>query len=168
MKVILYMATSLDGFIAKNGGDSNWTSDVDSKIFEQKIKEFGCIVVGHNTFKQFHGELYPVKGLTNIVVSKSSDGEKEEGVFFVKSPKEAIALAKSKDFEQIFLIGGGHVNGSFMREGLIDEIFVDVHPLVFGEGIKLFEGFGGDINLELLESKDLDKGQILLHYKVLK
>lgn len=168
MKVILYMAISLDGFVAKTGGDSDWVSDVDTPIFEQKIKDCGCIIVGHNTFKQFYGELYPVKGVMNIVVTKYSEVKNEEGVFFVKSPKEAASLAKSKNFEQVLLVGGGHINGSFMKEGLIDEIFVDVHPLVFGDGIKIFEGYEGDVKLELLESKNLDKGQILLHYKVIK
>lgn len=168
MKVILYMAISLDGFIAKTGGDSDWVSDVDTPIFEQKIKECGCIIVGHNTFKQFHGDLYPVKDVVNIVVSKSPELENEKGVFFVKSPEEAILLARSKKFEQVLLVGGGTINGSFLKEGLIDEIFVDVHPLVFGEGIKIFEGFEGDIKLELVDLKSLDKGQTLLHYKVIK
>lgn len=168
MKVILYMAISLDGFVAKTGGDSDWVSDVDTPVFEQKIKEFGCIILGHNTFKQFHSELYPIKGVTNIVISKSSEIKNEEGVFFVKSPEEAVNLAESKNFEQVLLIGGGHINGSFIKEGLIDEIFIDVHPFIFGKGIKIFEGFEGDVKLELLESKNLDKGQILLYYKVLK
>lgn len=168
MKVILYMAISVDGFIAKVGGDSDWVSGVDIPIFEQKIKESECIVVGHNTFKQFYGDLYPVKGVINIVVSKSPDVKNEEGVFFVKSPQEAVGLARSKGFEQVLLVGGGTVNGSFMKEGLIDKIFVDIHPFVFGEGIKIFEGFEGDVKLELLESKNLGRGQILLHYKVIK
>lgn len=168
MKVILYMAISMDGFVAKTGGDSDWVSDVDTPIFEQKIKECGCIIVGHNTFKQFYGDLYPIKGVVNIVVSKSSEVKNKGEVFFVKSPQEAVSLAKTKNFKQILLIGGGHINGSFLKDGLINEIIADVHPLVFGKGIKLFEGFGGDVKLELVDSKSLDKGQTLLHYKVIK
>lgn len=168
MKVILYMATSLDGFVAKTGGDSSWVSDVDIPIFEQKIKESGCIILGHNTFKQFYGEFYPVKNVTNIVVTTSLENKNEDNVIYAESPEEAVEIAKSKNFDQVLLVGGGNTNGSFLKSSLVDEIFVDVHPFVFGVGIKLFGNFEGDIKLELLESRNLDKGQILLHYKVIK
>jgi dihydrofolate reductase len=161
------MAVTADGFIAKTNGDSDWVSDVDTPIFEKKIKDIGCIVVGGNTYRQFKGQVYPAKNALNIVVSNVLES-KEDGVFFVKSPREAIELVRLKNFDRVLLVGGGHVNGSFLKEGLVDEVFVDVHPLVLGKGIKIFEGFEGVVKLDLLEFKNLDKGQILLRYKVIK
>lgn len=166
MKVILYMAISTDGYIAKKDGDSDWVSEIDSDIFNKKIKELGCIVVGRKTFDQYRGELYPVKGVTNIVVTTDKSIESEEDVVFVNSPREAIKAAKKKGYEKMLLIGGGTVNGMFLKEGLIDEIFLDVHPLVLGSGIKLFENCQVNIPLKLLNTSQLEGNQVLLHYVV--
>lgn len=65
------MATSIDGYIAKKNGDSDWVSEVDAANFEQKIKEMGCIIVGRKTFDQYQGDLYPVPDVTNIVLSSN-------------------------------------------------------------------------------------------------
>lgn len=162
------MAISVDGFIATQNGDSDWVSDVDIPIFEKKIKEFGCIVVGRKTFEQYQGKLYPVKDVLNIVVTNKTSVDLANNVVFAKSPSEAIKLAESKGFKQILLIGGGTINGSFLKENLIDEIFLDVHPLVLGKGIKLFENYEGKVKVDIVESTGLEKCQILLHYKVIK
>lgn len=166
MKVILYMAVSADGYIAKKDGDSDWVSEIDSAIFNKKTKEIGCIVLGRKTFDQYHGQLYPVKGVTNIVVTTDKTRRSEEDVVFVNSPQEVIQIAKEKGHDKLLLIGGGIVNGMFLNEGFIDEIFLDVHPLILGDGIKLFENCEVNIKLKLLEVKQLKENQVLLHYRV--
>lgn len=168
MKVILYAAVSADGFIATKDGDSDWVSEIDTPIFEAKIKEAGCLVVGRRTFDQYHGELYPLKGVLNIVLTTNTDRDPEDETVFVDSPKNAIEIAKEKGFGKIMVIGGGRTNGSFLKQNLIDEMFLDVHPLILGEGIKLFEAFEGNLKLSLIDRKDLSKSQTLLHYKVIK
>lgn len=169
MKITLYMATSIDGFIAKKDGDSDWVSPVDSGIFEQKIKEKGCIVVGRRTFNQYHGELYPVKGVTNIVLtSNKTETDNADEAIYVSSPEEAVKAAQGKGHTEILLIGGGTTNGLFLKAGLIDEVFLSVHPLILGDGIKLFENSEVNLSLEKLEAKELDEGLTQLHYKVRK
>lgn len=161
------MAISADGYIAKKDGDSDWVSEIDSTIFKRKIKEIGYIVLGRRTFEQFYGDLYPVKEAINIVVTTDKSRKSaEKNVVFVETPAGAIKAAKDRGCEQILLIGGGTVNGMFLKEGLIDEIFLDVHPLILGEGIKLFENCEVNIPLKLLEVKQLEGSQVLLHYKV--
>ncbi len=168
IKVILYMATSVNGYIAKEDGDSDWVSEVDSKIFEKKIEEAGCIIVGRKTFDQYHGDLYPVGDATNIVLtSDTTRQDKNKNVVFVFSPKEAIQIAEQKGHDKVLLIGGGQVNGSFIDDDLIDEIFFSVHPLALGEGIKIFENFKKQVDLKFIDSKELGEGLIQLHYKVL-
>lgn len=163
------MAISIDGFIAKKDGDSDWVSPVDSANFEQKIKEKGCIIVGHRTFDQYQGDLYPVKDVTNIVLTSDSSLKSEkDNVVYAQSPSEAIKLVQRRGHDKALLIGGGTTNGLFLREGLIDEIFLSVHPLILGNGIKLFEGVETDIKLEFLDQKKLGEGLIQLHYQVSK
>lgn len=164
------MAVSIDGYIAKSDGDSEWVSDVDSVVFNKKIQEFGCIIIGRRTFDQFHPGIYPVKGVTNIVITTddSRKSEWENVIFINKTPKEIIKLAEDKCHDKVLIIGGGTINGMFLKEDLIDEIFIDVHPLILGKGIKIFENVEVFKNLELLETKHLDGGLILLHYNVVK
>lgn len=167
MKVTLYMAISIDGYIAKNDGDSDWVSEVDSRNFEKKIEETGCIVVGRKTFEQFYDVLYPVEGVTNIVVtSDASRQDKNQNVTFVSSPQEALRVAMQKGHDKVLLIGGGHVNSAFVRDNLIDEVLLCVHPLIIGEGIKIFEHFGKQVHLDFIGSKEMGEGLVQLHYKV--
>jgi dihydrofolate reductase len=166
MKVTLYMAISIDGFIAKKDGDSEWVSPVDSENFEAKIKEKGCIVLGRRTFDQYRRELYPVKGVTNIVLSSKAPDEKVEGTIFATSPREALRVAEEKGHSEVLLIGGGRTNGALLNENLIDELILSVHPLVLGEGIKLFEGSEENLDLELLHKQRLSEGLIQLYYEV--
>jgi len=169
MKVTLYMAISIDGFIAKKDGDSDWVSPVDSANFEQKIKEKGCIIVGRRTFDQYRGDLYPVKNVLNIVLTSSSSQKSgEDNVAYAQSPSEAVKIAQEKGHEQALLIGGGTTNGLFLKEYIIDEVFLSVHPLILGDGIKLFEKVETDIKLELLDQKELGEGLMQLHYRVIK
>lgn len=168
MKVIQYNAITIDGFIATPSNDSEWVSDVDVEIFDAKIKEVGCIAMGNKTYEQFKGEYFPKKDAVNLVVTGRSVDMTTDGVVYVKSPPEAIKYAEEKGFKEMLLIGGGTLNGSFLKEELIDEIILDIHPLIFGKGIKLFEGFESFLKVELIESKNLARGQVLLRYKVLK
>lgn len=169
MKVALYMAISIDGYIARQDGDSDWVSEVDSKIFEKKIEEAGCIVVGRKTFGQYYDDLYPVESVTNIILTNDETRQdKNENVIFVPSPKEALQVAEQKGHNKVLLIGGGHVNGAFIQENLIDEVFLSVHPLVLGEGIKIFENFRKQVDLNFVGSKEMEEGLVQLHYKIKK
>ena len=169
MKVTLYMAISIDGFIAKEDGDSDWVSEVDSKMFEKKIEEAGCIVVGRKTFEQYYGDLYPVGGATNIVLTNdATQQDKNENVIFVSSSKEALRVAEQKRHDKVLLIGGGHINGAFIQDNLVDEVFLSVHPLIIGEGIKIFENFRKQVDLDFVGLKEMEEGLVQLHYKIKK
>ena len=77
-------------------------------------------------------------------------------------------LDKLKKFETVIIAGGGILNSSFLKEGLIDELYLDIEPIAFGKGINVFENEDFEANLELLETKQLSPNEIQLHYKVIK
>lgn len=169
MKITLYMATTIDGLIAKNDGDSDWVSPIDSVNFEKAIQENGCIIVGRRTFEQYHGDLYPVKDITNIVfTSKKGSESNEENVYFCNSVEEALQLAKSKSKEKVLLIGGGKTNAAFLKAGVIDEVILSLHPLALGNGIRLFDNGENVVKLHLLSVNQLEEGLVQLKYKVIK
>ncbi len=64
------------------------------------------------------------------------------------SPKEALKLLK--DFKEVIVAGGGALNASFTEENLIDEIFIDIEPIILGKGILLFRDKDFEKNLKLL------------------
>ncbi len=167
MKITLYMAITIDGFIAKSDGNSDWVSPVDTKNFETAISEHRNIILGSRTYKQYLGELYPVKGVNNIVISSDNTSVKPaEGVFVLPpNPDLVISFLEEKRQEKALLIGGGKTNGMFFQANLIDEIRLVVHPIAFGSGIKLFDGVEVERNFELTDVQKLQEGLVQLKYK---
>ena len=170
MKVTLYMAISIDGFVATKDGGFDWVSEIDAEHFAREIAEKGCIVVGSTTFYQFLHDLYPIAGVSNIVLSssKKSDPNMPATVLFAANAEQALQLAETKGHEEVLLIGGGHTNGAFLKENLIDEIILSVHPLILGNGIKLFENFEKQIDLEKVRTEELGGGLVKIVYRVIK
>lgn len=166
MKVTLMNAISVDGFIAKSDGDSDWV--VDDELFNKAIAEFGCILIGHTTFTQYEGVLYPVEGAVTFVYSSDASLQctSTDNLKFVHgSPKEVLGQVTKAGFEQVLLGGGGKTNAAFAKAGLIDEMILDIHPLVLGKGVRLFDNSNNPLNLELSEHKQYS-GFMQLHYKV--
>jgi len=165
MKTLLYIACSIDGYIAKPNWDSDWVSELDVEIFDSKIKECWCIIIWHNTFKQYEWELYPVPGVRNIVVSRSAQTDTEE-VIYVQSVADALAIASENSYSQVLLVWGGSINTSFLKENQIHEIILSVHPLILWEGIQIFKWNTIEKNLELIETSTIWNELVHIKYKV--
>lgn len=173
MIISLYMAITIDGFIATHKDDSSWVSDIDWPEFQEFIKQQDAIIMGKKTYeKGIEEKVFPYDGAINIVVSfslKSNEAFPENNVLFLNANlNEVFKILKTKNINKLGIIGGGKFNGSMLKENYIDEVFLDIHPIIMGDGIKLFETGENIKNLKLLEIKKLDGGQILLHYKVIK
>ncbi len=169
MKVILYMGITPNGYIAKEDGNSEWTSDEDLKGFYDESRKAGNIILGKNTFLEASRQGYfPFPEAVNVVVThqKFENRWGKNVIFTDKSPKDIISMLKEMGFSTAFLAGGGLLNASFAREGLIDEMYFDVEPVLFGKGIKIFADTDFGCELELLETKKLNENTIQLHYRV--
>ncbi|HVT00718.1 MAG TPA: dihydrofolate reductase family protein [Patescibacteria group bacterium] len=171
MKVILYMGISINGYIAKENGDSEWTSEEDLQGFYQHSKIAGNIVMGANTFKSASDYGYfPFPDALNVVMTQKEieNTWEHQAVFTNDSPKDVLKMLEEKGYKEAFVAGGGRLNSSFMKEKLIDEIYLDVEPLVLGKGIKLFAEDDFEFDLEFIESKNINLNTIQLHYRVVK
>lgn len=166
MKVILHMSVSLDGYVATKDGNSDWVSPVDEKLFTKRCKQAGCVIVGIKTYEQYKSEIYPVKGTLTIVLTRKSQKSEDKNIVFIASPQEALEFAKEKTFETVIIAGGAKVSGLFLKEKLLDEIFLTIHPLVLGEGMRLFEGLAEKVKFKLLDSRELEDGLVECHYIV--
>ena len=127
--------------------------------------------MGKNTFHVASSYGYfPFPESLNVVMTHHAiDNKWKDKVIITDiSPKKVLNMLEEKGFKEAFIAGGGQINSSFIKEKLIDEIYLDVEPLVFGKGIKLFADSDFEFKLKLLESKNLNKNTIQLHYAVVK
>lgn len=170
MTVQLYMAVSVDGFVAKNNDDTSWVSNTDWDNFRSFIKEAGIIVMGRKTY-EVSGDDFPYENALNMVMTSNKtllSKQQKDVLFTDKKPAEVVKLAKEKGFGKLLIIGGGKLNASFLEAGLIDEIILSVHPILLGQGIKLFDSKETDIKLNPFSVKQLDEGLIQIRYEVAK
>ena len=165
MKVVLYMAITANGYIAKENDETPW-SDEEWDSFSNIAKKIGNLVIGRKTFEIMNqdDEFQQIGNPFTVIVSNKENNNSN----FVNSPEQAIKLLEEKGFSEILVAGGGMLNSSFMQKGLVDEIYLDVEPFLFGKGIKLFADNEFETKLELLETKQLSKNTIQLHYRILK
>jgi dihydrofolate reductase len=169
MKLILYMASTVNGFIATEEGDSSWTTLVNEQHFAAMRKKTGVVIIGRATYDALvEAKEFPFSDCLNVVMAREapSAGALKNVVFTDQSPEEVLEDLAKQGFEEALLAGGGELNGSFMADGLIDEIYLTLEPLTFGDGIKLFGFAGFRRDLELLDVEKISDGEVQLHYAV--
>ncbi len=168
MKVILYMAISANGMIAKSNDDTSWISAEEWDSYSLAVRTAGCLIVGRRTYEILtkQPEFAEFKDVKLILVSHDNFVTLAQNHFVAFSPREALEMAKG--YEQVVVAGGGILNAAFLDEKLVDEIYLDIEPIVISEGIPVFKDKNFDCNLKLLESKMITENEIQLHYEVLK
>ncbi len=173
VKVILYLATTPNGMIATIDDDTSWVTETEWAGFSGMIKKAGNMVVGRRTYevmlKNDEFNKSDFNKIKIIVLSGSTvKVHNSKLVSIAKSPQEALNALEKQGFKTIMVCGGGRLNASFMRENLIDEIYLDIEPIMIGRGIRLFTEADFERKLELIKAKELSKNEIQLHYKVKK
>lgn len=159
---------TVNGYIAKENDDTPW-SEVEWKSYTATVKKYKALIVGRKTYEimRQRDEFNKIGSPLVIVLTKKKQAL-TANTFFVTSPKEALQLLEQKGIKQAIVGGGSHVNKSFLKENLVDELIVDIEPLIFGRGIKLFAEEDFEKSLEIIETKQLSNNEIQLHYKVIK
>lgn len=169
MKVILIASITADGFIAQSQEQSSlaWTSKEDTNFFVQSTKKAGILIMGSKTFETINR---PLVDRQIIVLTKSknyhqfdSDQVKSES----REIKEVLKELETASQKEVVIAGGTSVYTQFMKENLVDELFLTVEPIVFGTGLKLFNQ-SLNIKLDLIEIIDLSTQTKVLHYKVIR
>lgn len=163
MRVILYMAQTLNGFIARENHEAPWTDTVFQAYYEF-IRTHGNLVVGRTTYTIMKsvGEFDHLGDPETVVLSRTAQALPDATV--VPSSQEALRHLEAKGFETAVIAGGAQCNASFWQKGLIDDLIIDVEPQLFGKGIPFFAPFGGEAQLKLQEVKELGENVVRLRY----
>ncbi|MCL4375733.1 dihydrofolate reductase family protein [Candidatus Marsarchaeota archaeon] len=170
MKTIMYLAMTLNGKIADGRGSIGFSSDNEWNLFQEEMGKWGNIIMGRRTFEvSLKAGVFPYNGL-NIVMTKEKIRNRwgESVIFFGGSPAEALRLLDDRGFEIAYIGGGGMLNYSFLKEGLIDEIMVDVEPAVIGVGVGLLAEEEIRSKLKLIDVKRISEDEVQLRYSVIR
>jgi dihydrofolate reductase len=171
MKIILAMATSLNGLIARENGEEDWLPSEGWDEFLAEVKVFNNFVMGREAFEIVQ-RLYKDYNFDNItaddkiIITRNLDFVASKEYKIVHSPQESIKYLTDKGVEKMLLIGGGKLNSEFLKMGLINEIWLTINPIILGNGRPFVAPENFDIKLELLENKPLSNGRTLLKYAV--
>ncbi len=170
MKIILLMAVTADGMIARNSSHTiDWTGKEDKRYFVDTTKKSGVVIMGSKTFDMIGKPLLERK---NIVMTrdKTRQSNDENLIFTDQQPPVIINKLHTQGFESVVLIGGAIVNTCFLRQNLIDEIHITIVPRLFGKGVSLFDKSlfdkSFDTKLELINVGDIGSGHVLLKYRI--
>jgi dihydrofolate reductase len=167
---VLYIAMSLDGYIADEFGEVNWLQDVEGKgdngysVFYETID---TIIMGRTTYDQIltFKCAWPYSGKKCYVFTKRNSNPDHNVEFVNDGIVDLMKSLKAQKGRKIWLAGGAGIIDSFIKQGLIDEFIIAVIPIILGNGIRLFKGNNPKTRLLLKEIKQ-SKEIALLYYKV--
>lgn len=169
-KLILGLAVSLDGFIEGPNGEYDWCFTDQDYGMSEFFKRIDTIFIGRKTYEMTlqmgdqSGAGFPK--LKEYVFSKTLAKVKKGSVLINKDVKRKVQSIKKEKGKDIWLFGGAGLTSSLMKLGLVDELFLAVHPVLLGSGKPLFNDLEERINLTLLDSKKYTTGLISLTYSI--
>lgn len=172
-KLSLFIATSLDGYIAKPDDDLSFLSIVEKERedygYAQFNKSIDTIIVGRKTYDYVLKEIGPShydNGERDVyVITRTEKPDTGKTIFYTESLSQLVKQLKVKDGKNIYCDGGAEVINELLRNDLIDELIISIIPILVGNGIRLFKDGRPEQELELVNSKAFDTGLVQLFYK---
>jgi dihydrofolate reductase len=168
-KIILYIATSLDGYIARENGDIDWLFSDQDYGYTDFLKSVDTLILGNRTYKQAltFGE-FPYKDKICYVFSKTIKGKNEYVTFINGDFLNFIEKLRNEEGKDIWLVGGTRTIDIFTKNNLIDEFIISIHPIILGKGIELFKQNNIESKLVLKDSVNFSSGLVQLHYELIR
>jgi dihydrofolate reductase len=168
-KVVLGLAVSLDGFIEGPNGEYDWCFTDQDYGLSAFFKRVDSIFMGRKSYEvaQSSGAgQNPWKGMTTYVFSNSINSVKGKNVKLVSGDAEAqVRAMKEQEGKDIWLFGGAELTTTFLNKGLVDELWLSIHPILLGAGKPLFQNIRDRKNLKLIDHKVFDSGLVSLTYQ---
>lgn len=172
-KIILYIASSLDGYIARKDGSVDWLDSLDNPEnsdfgYGEFMANIDILIMGRKTYEVVVGfdMPWPYKNIKTYVVTQNRD-------LTIDSPdthllhdidKKAIEEIRRESARNVWLVGGGSLVTTFLNYHAVDEIILSQVPIILGEGIRLFPGKSIEVPFQLTKHEVFPNGLVQLNY----
>lgn len=172
-KIIVHIATSVDGYIARPDGNIDWLTRRPAPKGFYGLPRFArtidATILGRKTFDASveMGATFTPAHMHYVFSRRPAPRAVPAGVEFVTEPiKTFVARLRKTAGKNIWMMGGGEIIASFLDEGAIDELVISIVPAVIGEGIPLIAPRHRDVALQLRSAKSFPDGVVQVHYEV--
>jgi dihydrofolate reductase len=169
-KLILYIATSLDGYIAQPNDDLSFLNLVQKEGedygYHAFIGNVDTVIVGRKTYDWVMAQVaeFPHADKETYVITRTERPQKGKVHFYTSDLTQLVRRLKSVEGKNIFCDGGAEVVNELLKNKLIDELIISVIPVLTGEGTRLFKDGRPFQTLQLVSAKSFDTGLVQLHY----
>jgi dihydrofolate reductase len=171
-KVTFRLANSLDNYIARTDGAADWIleGEESNSALTDFWKTIDTVVMGRKTYEPVlkSGQPFPTyAGVKNYVLSRTLKESPDQNVEIIREDAaEFIRRLKNQEGKDIFVMGGGLLARPLFEANLVDEVGVNIHPVLLGSGVPLFHEMSRQIDLELIECKAYKNGCVSATYRV--
>lgn len=172
-KVSLFIASSLDGYIAGPNDDLGFL-----KLVEKEGEDYGygaftatvdTLILGRKTYDYVVNEIgtsHYENGDKNIyVLTRTARPKMGKTTFYSGNPADLVTQLKTESGKGIYCDGGAEIIHELLQQDLIDELIVSIIPILLGDGIRLFKDHRPEQLLELMHTRTFDSGLVQLHYR---
>lgn len=171
-KVIVYIASSLDGYIASPNDDLSFLNIVEKEGedygYQEFMKGIDTIIIGRRTYDKVltivPEHTYPGKDI--YVITRTPKPGKDKLTFYTENLQQLVKELKQQHGKNIFVDGGAQIINELLKSKLIDELYISIIPILLGKGIPLFDNNRPEQSLKLNSTKQFEKGLVQLHYTV--
>lgn len=172
-KLSLFIATSLDGYIAKPNDDLSFLKTVEKEGEDYGYADFTAtidtIILGRKTYDYVLREIgssHYDNGQRDVyVITRTEKPRAGKTTFYTGNLAELIQRLKSESGKNIYCDGGAEIINELLQNDLIDEFIISIIPVLVGNGTRLFKDGRPEQQLELLATKTFDSGLTQLHYR---
>lgn len=167
VKVMLWMALSLNAMAAREDQSEDFLSSTDWDLFVELLHAQDSLVWGRVTHELFIDEVRRLlPDLPVAVVTRNPEYAVDGNSVRASSPTEALAELSAHGASTALLAGGPHLNAAFVRDHLVDEVVLALEPVIVARGLPLLIGDAPDLRLDLVAVDDKRGPTLRVHYRV--
>jgi len=174
-KIVYYIASSLDGYIAGQNGDvsSFLYQGKGVEKYQSDLQNFKTVIMGRKTYEfGYSFGLEPGQpayaGMENFIFSDNLKFDKlSQDVHIKKIEKQEVIKIKEESLTDIYLCGGGKFAGWLLENHLIDQLKIKLNPITLGNGTRLFDINSNNSKWKLVEHEVFEEGMIILTYDLI-
>ena len=170
-KIILYIATSLDGYIAKPNDDLNFLSIVQQEGedygYADFVKSVDTVILGKKTYDWVMKQVpdFPHADKDTYIITRMQRSSINKTNFYTGDLNELVLRLKNEQGKNIFIDGGSEIVNELLKQKLIDEFIISVIPILVGNGTRLFKDGRPEQKLKLVDIRKFETGLAQFHYK---